>query len=129
MKYCNRKQGNVADHRCRPLKHPECGKKLQHKSGRKGYCLYAEGYTSCEHTDCRHRQGEKLHKLISGLWDADGHKLGKNPKSPRPKIGRMSDGKRNPAFRTNRMTRKGTIDKRQNWKLYPTWNAYMEAGR
>ena len=128
MKYCNRKQGNVADHRCRPLKHPECGKKLQHKSGRKGYCLYAEGYTSCEHTDCRHRQGEKLHKLISGLWNADGHKLGKNPKSSRPPIGRNSAGDTK-SFRVNRITKSGNVHKTKSWAGYATLAEYMEAGR
>jgi len=133
MRYCQRKQGNVSDHQCKPLKHPECGKRRaanRPKRKRIGYCQEAEARVEqCGHAYCTELQGMSLHKMISGLWNADGHKLGRNPKSTRPPIGRMSDGNRNPEFRTNRITKAGTVDKRQNWKLYPTWNAYMEAGK
>jgi len=141
MRYCKRKQGNVSDHQCKPRFHKECAqarqvitaniprRKSMARNQRTGYCHYATEYIACDHGYCREKQGENLSKVISGLYNADGHKLGKNPKSTRPPIGRMSDGKPNPAFRTNRMTKKGTIDKRTNWKLYPTWNAYMEAGK
>lgn len=133
MRYCKRKRGNVSDHQCKPVKHPECAKARipRFRKGRKGFCHYAEDYIVCDHGYCRDKQGENLMKLISGLYHIapNGHllKLGKNHNIGNPKP-RTADGLRR-ELRVNRMTKADTVDKRRNWKTYKSTAEFMRAGR
>jgi len=141
MRYCKRKQGNVADHRCKPLKHPECAnirvpmqpiRMSRAKNQRKGYCHYDTIYIACDHDYCRFKQGENLMSLVSGITQVDEmgtiRKIGRNAKSSRPRIGR--NNVKVSAFKTNVIAKStGQPSKSRNWKRYKSLAEYMAAGK